>query len=290
MVFTNLGTHEKDAFFTLLDEYFASRPEIFSATNNSSPTPTNANPFRKEITGAQAHAAAAAAGRAGDAAARFVSAGLKNMNSTSHSPTAGGRATPPAPASATAGQHGDSDNMDTRSGGSLADRIAAMQGGAKRNDTGGSGGAADRPASHGVSGLSSTRKFGDVDTSSAKNFFGSLRNTSSNPPKSFQATHSSGPADNVPSAFPPKNSGSKFGPPPTRAAVPPPPPPPQPQPQEEEGDWAEAIYGYDSAEPGDLELTEGMRVLVIERTSGDWWTGEANGKKGLFPASYVQLL
>lgn len=65
-----------------------------------------------------------------------------------------------------------------------------------------------------------------------------------------------------------------------------------------------------SQESGDLELKEGQRVLVIERTSNDWcvssfrsdrhlhiveclpfrWTGEFDGKKGLFPASYVKLL
>ncbi|KAK7471151.1 hypothetical protein VKT23_002562 [Stygiomarasmius scandens] len=35
MVFTNLPHHEKDAFFSLLDEYFQSRPELASALQNA---------------------------------------------------------------------------------------------------------------------------------------------------------------------------------------------------------------------------------------------------------------
>lgn len=47
--------------------------------------------------------------------------------------------------------------------------------------------------------------------------------------------------DNIPSAFPPKNSGSRFGPPPTRAQA-----EPESEP-EEQGEWAEALYDYESA-------------------------------------------
>jgi hypothetical protein len=70
----------------------------------------------------------------------------------------------------------------------------------------------------------------------------------------------------------------------------PPAPPPRPQEEEEKaGDWADVIYDYDSGEAGDLKITEGDVVLIIDRSSDDWWTGEVNGKKGLFPASYVNL-
>lgn len=61
--------------------YFQSRPEIFSAatTQDGATAEANTNPFRKDITSAQVHAAAATVGRAGDAAAKFVSSGFKNM-------------------------------------------------------------------------------------------------------------------------------------------------------------------------------------------------------------------
>ena len=77
-----------------------------------------------------------------------------------------------------------------------------------------------------------------------------------------------------------------------------------------EGEWAEALYDYTSEEASDLQLRARQRVLVTEKTSDDWcvhipvqivysaliytlfrrWTGEINGKTGLFPASYVKLL
>lgn len=63
-------------------------------------------------------------------------------------------------------------------------------------------------------------------------------------------------------------------------------------------------------EAGDLVLRANARVLITERTSDDWyvgvlissfrtlnsccsafrWTGELDGKSGLFPASYVTVL
>ena len=64
-------------------------------------------------------------------------------------------------------------------------------------------------------------------------------------------------------------------------------------------------------EAGDLVLRANARVLVTDRTSDDWcvdvlissfralnprcysafrWTGELDGKSGLFPASYVTVL
>lgn len=62
-------------------------------------------------------------------------------------------------------------------------------------------------------------------------------------------------------------------------------------------------------EASDLHLRAGERVLVTEQSSSDWcacpklsisdpkysssyprWTGEVDGRSGLFPASYVKLL
>jgi len=72
-----------------------------------------------------------------------------------------------------------------------------------------------------------------------------------------------------------------------------PPPPPArftAEPEEIEGEWAEALYDY-SGDPGtDLELQAGQQVLVTERTSAEWWTGEVDGRRGLFPAAYVRAV
>jgi hypothetical protein len=150
-------------------------------------------------------------------------------------------------------------------------------------------------------GLVPIRKFGDVDTSSAKNLFGSLRNSTAN--KTATPPPVAAP---VPSAFAAKKNA--FAPPPVRrgpsssTSIPVQEPSPQPtpprrqaqieEPEEEQthGEWAEALYEYSSADPGDLPLEARQRVLVTERTSDDWWTGEVDGRTGLFPASYVKIL
>ncbi|KAI0082481.1 SH3-domain-containing protein [Panus rudis PR-1116 ss-1] len=151
--------------------------------------------------------------------------------------------------------------------------------------------------------LEQQKKFGDVDMSSAKNMFSSLRHSTAN-------KHATPPpaAPPTPAAFSRKRN--EFAPPPQRhisatssttslkspESISPPPPPararaPEPEPEEEpQGEWAEALYEYTSDDPGDLILAEGDRVLVIEKPSDDWWKGESNGKQGLFPAAYVKLL
>jgi len=146
--------------------------------------------------------------------------------------------------------------------------------------------------------LHSVKKFGDVDTSSAKNFFGSLRNSSkpASPPQVTSPPAFAGRENNF-GPPPVRRVASSATPAPAAAHAPPPPPPvprrqPTPEPEEEEvdGEWAEVLYDYDSGEAGDLKITEGERLLVTERTSDDWWTGEVGGRKGLFPASYVKVL
>lgn len=85
----------------------------------------------------------------------------------------------------------------------------------------------------------------------------------------------------IPSAFAAKKSG--FVP---RVN---PEPEPEPEPEDEEGEWAEALYDYDSTvsdpsilhikplfnywfqDPADLHIRANQRVLVIERTSDDWY-------------------
>jgi len=62
---------------------------------------------------------------------------------------------------------------------------------------------------------------------------------------------------------------------------------PSPEPQ---GEWVEALYDFNSTDATDLSLRAGDQLLLVERTSDDWWTGELNGKSGLFPAAYVKTL
>ncbi|KAG9125260.1 hypothetical protein FRC07_008349 [Ceratobasidium sp. 392] len=63
-----------------------------------------------------------------------------------------------------------------------------------------------------------------------------------------------------------------------------------PEPQPVRGERAEALYDYASDAADDLNVRQGDKLIIVERTSDDWWTGEMNGKRGLLPASYVRIL
>jgi len=89
-----------------------------------------------------------------------------------------------------------------------------------------------------------------------------------------------------------------FAPPPVRRASANRSPAPEPEPepeeeeevQEEEGEWAEALYDYDSGEAGDLLVRAHDHIKITSRDSDDWWSGEIDGRSGLFPASYAKLM
>jgi len=256
MVFSSLQAREKEAFFSLLDEYFQSRPEIFANQSDGS----QASP-----------AVSAAMNRASDATSKMVMGGLKHAIASNNASRTGGG--------------GNANTTPSESEvSSVANRVAAFS--LQRNSHQSSPSTNNNAETFSASGL---KKLGDnIDTSSAKNFLGSLRSANNN-------SNSASPS---PPAFTQQQQHSSFAPPPARrgglsnasprVGAPGPPPPPS-RPQEEQGDFADALYDYDSGEPEDLKITEGDVVLITDRTSDDWWTGEVDGKKGLFPASYVKL-
>ncbi|KAJ7283352.1 hypothetical protein C8J57DRAFT_1292254 [Mycena rebaudengoi] len=257
MVFTNLGANEKDAFFSLLDEYFASRPEIFG---NSEVEPG---------AGTASSAAASAARRAfsanPEATSNLISSGLRH---------AGQNSAKPSPYAAAAANPEISNAIGRLGAASLSHSSPSAP--PRRSP-----GQSTPPTTSSPADLQTVRKIGNVDTTSTKNMFVSLRNSS-------KATPSSAPI--APPAFAPRKNA--YGPPPTRSAAAATPPPEEEEEEEEEthGEWAEALYDYDSTDPGDLQIRANQNVLVTERTSDDWWTGEFKGKTGLFPASYVKIL
>ncbi|KAF9019288.1 hypothetical protein BDZ89DRAFT_1073154 [Hymenopellis radicata] len=206
MVFTNLSYQEKDAFFSLMDEYFQSRPEL----------------------------AAKLSGGSGSASNIDVGGAMNRVASAAHS----------------FGQH--------------------MPAPPRRSPT-------QPPPDRTPAGLISTKRFGDVDTTSKTSMLlSSLSNKNKGNPISLTPP--------PPPAFTaPKNT---FAPPPKRTVS----ASPQPEPQAPAGEWAEALYDYESAEAGDLNIKANQRILVTEKSSTDLWTGEVNGKSGLFPASYVKML
>jgi hypothetical protein len=50
-----------------------------------------------------------------------------------------------------------------------------------------------------------------------------------------------------------------------------------------------AISDYRSEEPRDLQFLRGDRIHVLMQHKSGWWEGELNGKKGLFPKSFVMI-
>ncbi|PLB36720.1 putative actin binding protein [Aspergillus candidus] len=49
-----------------------------------------------------------------------------------------------------------------------------------------------------------------------------------------------------------------------------------------------ALYDYEAAEDNELSFPEGAEITNIEFPDKDWWFGEYNQKRGLFPSNYVQ--
>jgi len=49
-----------------------------------------------------------------------------------------------------------------------------------------------------------------------------------------------------------------------------------------------ALYDYDPAEEDEIGLRVGDVVFIFHKHESGWWTGECNGKYGIFPGAYVQ--
>ena len=54
--------------------------------------------------------------------------------------------------------------------------------------------------------------------------------------------------------------------------------------------WANALYQFDASEGDELAIKPGDHIkLIAAPDDEDWWTGELNGKRGIFPKSYVEF-
>lgn len=51
------------------------------------------------------------------------------------------------------------------------------------------------------------------------------------------------------------------------------------------------LYDYPGYEEGELGLSAGQMVKVYDNTTfHDWWKGEVDGRVGIFPSNYVQVI
>ncbi|KAI6162002.1 hypothetical protein EDD17DRAFT_612034 [Pisolithus thermaeus] len=53
-----------------------------------------------------------------------------------------------------------------------------------------------------------------------------------------------------------------------------------------------ALYNFHAVEAGDLTFSKGDVIVVTRKSDStdDWWTGKVNGKEGIFPANFVELV
>ena len=68
-------------------------------------------------------------------------------------------------------------------------------------------------------------------------------------------------------------------------------PPAPAQPQSKGGQRAKVVYEYEATEDNEMDLIEDEIIHDIEQLDEGWWSGKArNGREGLFPANYVELI
>lgn len=54
--------------------------------------------------------------------------------------------------------------------------------------------------------------------------------------------------------------------------------------------YAEALYDFDAENDGELGFQEGDHITLLSRVDDNWLEGSLNGRTGLFPVTYVQVI
>jgi hypothetical protein len=52
---------------------------------------------------------------------------------------------------------------------------------------------------------------------------------------------------------------------------------------------AQGVYPFEGQSPDELSFNPGDELIIIEQT-GEWWTAEMRGRRGLIPGNYVKIL
>ena len=53
---------------------------------------------------------------------------------------------------------------------------------------------------------------------------------------------------------------------------------------------AKVIFDYDAEQADELSLKVGDIVQNVDQQDGGWWEGELNGKTGMFPENFVEII
>lgn len=56
------------------------------------------------------------------------------------------------------------------------------------------------------------------------------------------------------------------------------------------GPCAQALYDFDAENENELGFKEGDIIHLVSAVDDNWYEGSIDGKTGLFPVSYVQVL
>ncbi|CDO71202.1 hypothetical protein BN946_scf184845.g73 [Trametes cinnabarina] len=53
-----------------------------------------------------------------------------------------------------------------------------------------------------------------------------------------------------------------------------------------------ALFDFDAVQPGDLSFKKGQVITVTEKSvdTNTWWKGKVNGREGVFPANFVEVV
>ncbi|KAK9240708.1 hypothetical protein V1525DRAFT_423631 [Lipomyces kononenkoae] len=63
-------------------------------------------------------------------------------------------------------------------------------------------------------------------------------------------------------------------------------------PRRPRGTQAVALYTFEGEQQGDLGFRKGDMITIVKKSESqdDWWTGRREGREGIFPANYVELV
>lgn len=119
-----------------------------------------------------------------------------------------------------------------------------------------------------------------------------LANESRTPRSSFRSPAPSDMSHNSTAAaafkMPPQNGGGITQAPPSYQGPPPGGlPPPLSQQQKPQ---CRALFDFDAQSEGELDFKEGTLIELVSQIDENWYEGRVNGKTGLFPVTYVQVL
>jgi len=55
---------------------------------------------------------------------------------------------------------------------------------------------------------------------------------------------------------------------------------------------AVALYDFEEVQEGDLPFKTGDEITILHSSDDQeaWWTGTCNGKTGIFPANYIEII